>query len=244
MLGESQPPCSLLHPLGLKQCLDVAGTQWLSREWMNRQGHCGNAACPQSYLHPPSSLPHPRERAVVNQLSCDAPCGRDLQELFCLCSFPRNKCSRKSMSIFLKAAKEEVSPIPLGLVFNVLWSMGHSSMSFLLWFKPPTPTHPILFPWEMWEGALRDRGDAARGWGRRGVDKNRTQPPLTYCQPRQDVMRINEASPGARDGLYAFRKSLTKSWNSQSPWGEMRMALRSLGCGSRHFGVSLWQACF
>ena len=37
------------------------------------------------------------------------------------------------------------------------------------------------------------------------MGKNKTQPPLKYCQPRQNIMRINEALPGAGDGGYAPR---------------------------------------
>lgn len=152
-------------------------------------------------------------------------------------SSPRNKCSRRSMSMFSRAAKEGVSLIPLGHIFNTLWLMGPSSTSFLLCFKPPTPTR--FFSPEKCERELWETGGGCQA-GRRegGVSKNRTQPPLEYYQPRQDAMRINEASPGAEMDYMTSGSPLTKSWNSHSPWDQMR-ALRIPGCVSCHLETSL-----
>lgn len=116
--------------------------------------------------------------------------------------------------------------------------MGHSSMSFLLWSKPPTPTHPILFPWEMWEELWETGGGCHAGPREGGVGENGTRPPLQYSQPRQDVTRINETSPGAEMDYMTSGSPLTKSWNSQSLRGHTR-APRSPGCVSHHFGASL-----
>lgn len=106
--------------------------------------------------------------------------------------------------------------------------------------------HPSsqFFPPEKCERELWETGGGRHTGLREGtVGKNRTQPPLKYYQPRQDVMRINEASPGAEMDDMTSGSPLTESWNSQSQWGQTR-APRSPDCVNCHVEASLWQVCF
>lgn len=144
--------------MGLKPCL-AHGRPSANSEWMNEWCHNGNPVCPHSYLplHLPSSLPHPRQRAAVSHLGFDDPCGRDHWKSFVHAPSSRKKRFSQSTFMFSKASEEEVLLIPR-VTFQMLldwWGiLPHFS---LLRFKPPTPTHPILFPWEMWQPAGRNR---------------------------------------------------------------------------------------
>lgn len=207
--------------------------------------HSGNPVCPHSYLplHPPSSLPHPCQRAAVSRLGFDGPCGRDHRKSFVHAPSSRKKRFRQSTSMFLKAAKEEISLIPR-VTFSTLFDWWGVLPHFsLLWVKPPTLTYPILLPWEMWEAAGRNRWGVPRSakggeWVRIGlshllstISPDKTLGGLTRSPLRLEMDRVPLGSP------------LSKSWNSQSLWSQMKMALKSPGCVSCHFGASLWWAC-
>lgn len=126
-------------------------------EWMNEEAHSGKLAALSPTSHSiPISLPHLHQRVLVNRVSSDSHVQGTFGSHFAHTPSSRINVPSNRRLCSQRPPKQGSLWSPC-YVFTTLWLMRHSFRSFLLKFKPPTPTHPILFPWDMWEEALGDR---------------------------------------------------------------------------------------